>query len=109
MTFSPKGAVVEISSAVEDKRLIMRVRDVGPGIPDDLLPRIFDRFAQSTDEQRRGRGHGLGLEIAMGITEMHGGTITVVNRADGGCEFSVSLPVSTSDEGPLDPSNARAP
>lgn len=92
--FSPRSSVVEVMGSVEEDRLILRVSDSGPGIPPTLLPRIFDRFAQSTEEQRRGRGHGLGLEIAMGITELHGGTIRAENRVAGGCEFTVSLPIS---------------
>lgn len=91
--FSPAGFVVEVSGAVRDGQATITVRDYGPGIPADLLPRIFDRFSQSTEEQRRGRGHGLGLEIAMGITELHGGTIRVRNLENAGCEFVVTLPL----------------
>ncbi len=91
--FNPKDHVVHVRGEVVDDRLLIRVRDQGPGIPTALLPRIFDRFAQSTDEQRRGRGHGLGLEIALGITELHGGTISAANCEDGGCEFTISLPI----------------
>jgi signal transduction histidine kinase len=103
--FSPKGHVVEVDGRVEDGRIIMRVRDKGPGIPAEVLPRIFDRFAQSSEEQRRGRGHGLGLEIAMGITELHGGTITAANSPDGGCEFTVSLPAAESLDGESAPAS----
>jgi signal transduction histidine kinase len=92
--FSPVGSMVEIIGRVEGQHLFISVRDFGPGIPIDLLPRIFDRFSQSNEEQRRGRGHGLGLEIAMGITELHGGTISVRNLDTGGCEFEVVLPIS---------------
>ena len=91
--FSPKGQLVELIGHVDGDRLLIRVRDRGPGIPNSLLSRIFDRFAQSPDEQRRGRGHGLGLEIALGIAELHGGTISAANHPDGGCEFTLSLPV----------------
>ncbi|MFO0832314.1 MAG: ATP-binding protein [Phycisphaerales bacterium] len=91
--FSPAGFMVEVVGSVRDDRAHIGVRDFGPGIPAELLPRIFDRFSQSTEEQRRGRGHGLGLEIAMGITELHGGTISVRNVQTGGCEFEVVLPL----------------
>lgn len=92
--FSPKGQPVRLSARAEGDRLHITVRDSGTGIPSELLPRLFDRFSQSSDEQRRGRGHGLGLEIAMGITELHGGTISVRNRDEGGCEFTVALPLN---------------
>lgn len=95
--FSPPGNTVEVDGRVEDGRLIFRVRDTGPGIPAELLPKLFNRFSQSVEEQKRGRGHGLGLQIAMGITEMHGGTITAANHPEGGCEFTVSLPVADGD------------
>ncbi len=91
--FSPAGFEVDVVATVRGDNAHIGIRDRGPGIPPDLLPRIFDRFSQSTDEQRRNRGHGLGLEIAMGITELHGGTITPRNIASGGCEFEVVLPV----------------
>lgn len=100
--FTPKDGVVMVSAAVRDDRLTINVRDVGPGIPAELLPRIFDRFSQSKDELRRGRGHGLGLEIAMGITELHGGTIVARNVETGGCEFEVVLPVAQGKAGSPD-------
>lgn len=90
--FSPPGGVVEIDATATPENVIFTVRDHGPGIPAELLPRVFDRFSQAPDEERRGRGHGLGLEIAMGIAELHSGTIAVRNPDDGGCEFAVTLP-----------------
>ncbi|HEX8877720.1 MAG TPA: HAMP domain-containing sensor histidine kinase [Phycisphaerales bacterium] len=90
--FSPESGVVEIRAEVRVGHVDISVRDNGPGIPADLLPRVFDRFSQAKDEERRGRGHGLGLEIALGIAELHSGTIVVRNRPEGGCEFVVSLP-----------------
>jgi len=69
------------------------VRDFGPGIPSTLLPRIFDRFVQAAEEDRLGRGHGLGLEIAQGVAELHGGAISVRNVEPKGCEFTITLPI----------------
>ncbi|MBL8885467.1 MAG: HAMP domain-containing histidine kinase [Phycisphaerales bacterium] len=90
--FSPEGDVVEIDAVASDAEITVQVRDRGPGIPPALLPRVFDRFSQAKDEERRGRGHGLGLEIALGIAELHRGSITVRNREPSGCEFTVTLP-----------------
>lgn len=90
--FSPEGEVVEIDAVASTDEIAIRVRDRGPGIPPALLPRVFDRFSQAKDEERRGRGHGLGLEIALGIAELHRGSITVRNREPSGCEFTVVLP-----------------
>lgn len=92
--FSPKDAIVELSATVNHNHTVVTVRDHGQGISPALIPHIFDRFFQAKEEQRRGRGHGLGLEIALGITELHGGSIIARNCDDGGCEFLVSLPLA---------------
>ena len=93
--FSPKNGVVELSATVSNNQSVVSVRDHGQGISPHLIPHIFDRFFQAKEEQHRGRGHGLGLEIALGITELHGGTISAHNRDDGGCEFLVTLPLAS--------------
>lgn len=92
--FSPAGSVIQVRAWVEGTDVHVAVRDRGTGIPPELLPRIFDRFAQAKDEQRRGRGHGLGLEIALGVAELHAGTISVRNCDDAGCEFTIRLPLA---------------
>lgn len=100
--FSPSGSIISIRTWIEGQDVHISVRDRGSGIPADVLPRIFDRFAQASDEQRRGRGHGLGLEIALGVAELHSGGITAVNCDDGhgGCEFVVRLPLVRDDASP---------
>lgn len=70
----------------------IRVRDMGPGIPDEDKERIFERFYR-VDRRRRGsQGTGLGLAIARTIVEGHGGRIRVEDSASGGSEFVVRLP-----------------
>jgi signal transduction histidine kinase len=97
---SPKEAAVRVLASLEGPWVRLSVLDDGPGIPEDLLPRIFDRFSRSKDSDRRGRGHGLGLEIAQGIAELHGGRITAANRPEGGCEFTVRLPLADTPAAP---------
>ncbi len=87
--FSPPQGGVDIALGRDNEWVEFAVRDEGPGIPEDRLETIFDRFAQSG--QRRGRGHGLGLAIARGIAELHGGTIRASNLPKG-CEFRIILP-----------------
>lgn len=93
--FSSPTQTVAVDVARDDSSVLIAVLDEGPGIPPDRLATIFDRFAQAPEEQRRGRGHGLGLAIAQGIAELHGGEIEAANRDEGGCSFTVELPVRT--------------
>ena len=74
--------------ADEDAQYI-QVSDNGPGIPEDVLARIWNPFF-TTKEQ--GRGTGLGLAISLGIVQEHGGTMTVRNLPEGGARFTISIP-----------------
>ena len=70
------------------------MRDSGPGIPDEQLPRIFDRFYRVDVPRTRGiGGTGLGLAIAREVAEAHGGRIDVESRVGEGSTFSLVLPV----------------
>lgn len=104
--FSPEGgkvlvrAVVELAGQAERRKpwVLLSVQDEGPGIPPQLLGTIFDRFSQAPNQPRHGRGHGLGLTIAMGIAELHGGSIAAENRSPHGCSFTIALPLRTQQE-----------
>lgn len=93
--FSPAGGNVEVkASVVEQSRVRIGVRDHGPGVPPMMLEKIFERFVQAEASEPTGRkGSGIGLAIAQGIAELHGGSIGVENKPDGGCEFHVELPL----------------
>ncbi len=68
----------------------LQVIDEGPGIPPELLERIFDKFFRVHAADRTGAGTGLGLAVCRGFVEAMGGTITAVNRADrSGAVFSL--------------------
>ncbi|MDX2150951.1 MAG: HAMP domain-containing sensor histidine kinase [Bryobacteraceae bacterium] len=71
------------------------VEDDGPGIPADVLPDIFDAFVSSRLDAR---GTGLGLTVAEGIVQQHGGTIAASNRPEGGASLSVCLPAADHQE-----------
>lgn len=87
--FSPRGAQVTVSLVFGRNDIILRVRDTGPGIPEDDLPYLFDKYYRSGDGQP---GLGLGLEIVRATVEAHRGTIAARNAEDGGAEFLITLP-----------------
>jgi signal transduction histidine kinase len=95
--FTPEGDGVDVRVMPNGDAVAIGVRDYGPGVPEDQLDAIFDRFARVQTMENQGRGSGLGLEIARSITELHGGTITVENR-EPGCEFMIRLPKASEED-----------
>src|SRR6266540_3920613 len=89
--------LVTIGQRADGGAVTLRVRDGCGGIAEPDLARVFDRLWRG-DPARSSRGAGLGLAIARGFVEAHGGTIRVAN-VTGGCEFTVELPAS-SRQGP---------
>jgi len=89
--FSPRDSRILVRAVEHAGELRVSVHDQGPGIPPDQLDRVFDRFWQGRENDRR--GSGLGLSIARGIVEAHGGRIWVESRVDHGSTFTFTLPV----------------
>lgn len=107
--FSPEHHPVCIRVLDENGGCVIRVRDDGPGVPGQLIDKLFDRFVQAPPEEQMGRGHGLGLSIAQGIAELHRGRITVQNLDGRGCEFAVWLPrVAAASEHAAPPRGSEA-
>jgi len=90
LKFTGASGRVEISLAPAESEVLFLVRDTGPGIPAESLPRIFERFWQARDGDRR--GIGLGLAITKGIIEAHGGRIWVESTPGAGSIFSFAIP-----------------
>jgi two-component system CheB/CheR fusion protein len=95
--FTGKGGRTQVSLAVDPgtRRAVIRVADTGVGISPELLPRLFQPFAQADDTMDRSQGGlGLGLVLAKGLVELHGGAISVHSQGIGkGTEFIVRLPL----------------
>ncbi len=92
--YSPEHGRIRISLRREDGKARIDVADSGIGIPQEEIPRIFDRFYRVDRARSREKGGaGLGLSIAKWIAEAHGGSIVVRSRVSEGSEFSVFLPL----------------
>jgi PAS domain S-box-containing protein len=91
--FTPRGGRVLLVAQREGEKVRFAVKDTGPGISPDHLPRVFDRFWQSRSADRRGAG--LGLAIAKGIIEAHSGHIWAESVSGEGSTFSFTLACPT--------------
>jgi signal transduction histidine kinase len=93
LKFTPSGGRVSIGAYVDNGELRVAVADTGPGIPEEQRSRLFDRFWQARGSDRRGLG--LGLAIAKGIAEAHGGRIWVDSTVGEGSTFQFAIPLAT--------------
>jgi len=94
--FSPPGGKVTIAAFVEDGAAVVAVSDTGPGVPEEELPRLFERFyrgssARATDTP----GVGLGLAICRLVVESQGGSITLEPAPGGGASIRIRLPLAS--------------
>jgi two-component system, OmpR family, sensor histidine kinase KdpD len=89
--YTPDDTRIDIDGRVEQDRIVVEVRDRGPGIRPGDEHRVFEKFYRAA-EQSVG-GAGLGLAICKGIVDAHGGSISVENRTGGGATFRITLPV----------------
>ncbi len=105
--FTPEGGTVTVSVEANTilRQAVLRVRDTGMGIAPDMLPRIFEPFAQADTTLDRSKGGlGLGLALAKGLVEMHGGTVSVGSEGLGkGAEFTVRLPLESAESAAVAP------
>jgi len=92
--FTPSGGEIIVSIAERPEAVRVAVSDNGPGIPDDDLPRIFDRFYRAVGgEEARSDSSGLGLAIVKRILDLHDSRITVTSKLDAGTRFEFELPI----------------
>ncbi len=89
----PDGGQVQVASSREDGRAVVLVADCGPGMPPEVLPRIFEPFYSTRGST------GLGLFVCHGIVEEHSGRITAQNRMGGGALFQIEFPLHPGPSG----------
>lgn len=93
--YAPGGTQIEIGARVNDGMIEFFVRDFGPGIPSEHLPRLFERFYRvDKARSRESGGTGLGLAIVKHIVRKHGGTVAAKSEVGRGSEFSFALPTA---------------
>jgi signal transduction histidine kinase len=85
----PEGGTLTLEAKKSNGNFLISVTDTGTGIAPEHRSRIFEPYFTT-----KAKGSGLGLAITRRIVEAHGGTVTVTNKADGGCRFLISLPIN---------------
>jgi signal transduction histidine kinase len=94
--FTPSGGSVHIGAQIlDDRHIKVNVSDTGCGIPEEHLPKIFDKFYRVQAGSGQATGSGLGLAIAKGLVELHGGTLVVESAPGKGTHFFFTLPYTT--------------
>lgn len=107
LRYSPPTSRVAITIGGDDAGEVwVDVADRGPGVPENERARIFERFGQGAAARQRAGGAGLGLSIARGVAELHGGTLRHADRDEGGAHFRLTLPATPQ---PPRPSGAGTP
>ena len=96
--FTPRQGRIEVRLESNDHATVT-VADSGPGIAEEFLPRVFDRFTQADSSPTRASGGlGIGLALVRELVERHGGDIRVASREGGGTVFTIRLPLHAADQ-----------
>ncbi len=92
--FSPNGSTIDVAVGQSEKTAEVSVSDHGPGVPENELETVFDKFVQSSKTKTGAGGTGLGLSICREIIAGHGGRIRAENETAGGAVFAFEIPLS---------------
>ena len=93
ITYAPEQTTIHVAATPANGRVAIAVSDEGPGIPEEDLSRVFERFYRVDKSRARDPGGtGLGLAIVRHLVELHGGSIRVENRPEGGARFVLTVP-----------------
>ncbi len=91
--YSPDGGTVRISVEATDNNTVdFNISDSGPGLPEEQMEQIFEKYFRISDYKHKQKGQGLGLYICKLIAESHGGTVSAANHPEGGSIFTFTLP-----------------
>jgi two-component system, OmpR family, sensor histidine kinase CiaH len=99
--YTPAGGRIHVQARADGKEAVLTVHDTGIGIPEEALPRVFERFYRA-DKSRNGStgGAGLGLAISKAIVESHGGSIAIESRIGAGTTVRATLPALDAGSAP---------
>nr|MBP8743053.1 sensor histidine kinase [Acidaminococcaceae bacterium] len=93
VNYTPEGSAISVSLSKRDENVLFEVSDNGPGIAEENLPHIFERFYSHPAKTYGGRrGTGLGLSLCKSIVEAHGGQITISNTKPHGTAVQFWIP-----------------
>ncbi len=90
--FSPQGSSIEIAVDDSAEEVSLTVRDAGPGLPDYAVGRVFERFYSLKNAETGRKSSGIGLCLAKEAMELHGGSVSLENHADGGAIATLAFP-----------------
>jgi len=97
LLYTPNNSSIEIEAIYQNAFVTIAVKDNGPGLLNEDIPYLFEKFRRGSKVMAGGTG--LGLSICKGIVEAHGGTIRAMNRSGGGSVFVIELPADLTDKG----------
>jgi two-component system phosphate regulon sensor histidine kinase PhoR len=93
INYAPEKTTIDVAATPVDGRVAIAVSDEGPGIPEEDLSRVFERFYRVDKSRARDPGGtGLGLAIVRHLIELHGGSVRAENRPEGGARFVLTVP-----------------
>lgn len=108
--FTDVDGRVHVSIKVDHGFVIVEICDDGPGIPKDILPKIFNRFFQADDSfTRPNEGTGIGLALSKELTELHHGELSATSKPGAGSCFTLRIPIHQSDYKPHEVANSSEP
>lgn len=90
--FSPNGGTIKMRLYKENEKIVFLIVDNGPGLSEEAKKHLFDKFYQA-DTSHKEEGNGLGLALVKKILSLCDGEISAENMKDGGCRFTVTLPI----------------